>query len=58
MADPQGYTCPGCGWQAELALAGGHAFCSNEDCKVFSWDPTATLVELIESTSALVVPGG
>lgn len=33
--------CPRCGHPPVILLGGGHqAFCGDEDCVVFTWDPT------------------
>lgn len=53
----QGVRCPGCGQPAELVLVGGgQAFCGNEDCHVFSWDPAKTLAELADDMQQIELP--
>jgi hypothetical protein len=42
----QGFTCPGCGELALMALLGGQAFCGNDDCQVFCWEPTGDAADV------------
>lgn len=34
--------CPRCGQPPKLELGDDKAFCGNDDCDVFCWDPTRT----------------
>jgi hypothetical protein len=52
--------CPYCGWQAKMMVGTNvhpMAFCSNDDCPSFNWDPSvpaakllAEAVEMVEET--------
>lgn len=48
-------TCPGCGRPPEFGFA-TQAFCGNDDCHVFTWNPTKTLAENLESSSTIEPP--
>jgi hypothetical protein len=43
---PTGLNCPGCGEHAAMALIGGPAFCGNNSCAIFQWDPEQSVNEL------------
>lgn len=62
--EPQGLTCPGCGHAAMVLTIGGalvvdsgQAFCPNEACHVFSWDPSKTLGELADNAQRIDLVG-
>lgn len=60
MSEPQGYTCPGCGQPAAIALS-GQAWCGNDECHVMAWNPDKTLEEMaadIQQVSFPDVAGG
>ena len=43
---PVGMRCPSCGRLAAFSIqpaAGKQAFCGNDDCRIFMWDPTLSL---------------
>jgi hypothetical protein len=57
MSDPQGYLCPGCGQVADLVLVGGgQAFCGNDECHVFCWNPAKSLTELFGNMEQVELP--
>lgn len=39
MSEVRAPRCPGCDRLPALQLGEGQAFCDNEDCRVFTWDP-------------------
>jgi hypothetical protein len=43
---PIGLDCPGCGRPAAARIIGGQAFCDENDCGMFAWDPDATFEEM------------
>lgn len=48
LDQPAGLECPACGALPAAVFGGGtQAFCSNEDCRVLTWDPTKTLAQLM-----------
>lgn len=49
-----GRDCPGCGRPAAAWIEGGHAFCDENDCEMFAWDPDATFEELAAEDIAVV----
>lgn len=61
---PAGLECPSCGARAGFALAGsddgsagfGQAFCSNDDCRMFSWEPGKTRAEIINEMTEVHLP--
>lgn len=61
---PAGYTCPSCWADAGFALTGspdgsegyGQAFCSNDACRLFSWEPFKTRAEIIHEMTTLHLP--
>jgi hypothetical protein len=42
---PLGETCPRCLRLAQLVVGRAQAFCGNDECDVFVWDPTSTREE-------------
>lgn len=52
MIDPMGLTCPGC-HQPPLLVFYQQAFCGNDDCRVFTWNPTDTLDEFLEGMKVI-----
>lgn len=45
--EPAGLICPHCGHSPILLLGGGkQAFCGNEECDVFTWNPTQSRAHL------------
>lgn len=42
---PVGLHCPGCGGEPIMRL-GPDTYCGNENCSVFSWNPTKQLAEM------------
>lgn len=51
-----GLSCPGCGQDAEFTLPPGQAFCGNENCHVFIWDPRLTGAELMADAQYIRLP--
>ncbi len=57
MTAPAGLHCPGCQQPAAIVLAGGaQAFCGNDDCAVFAWNPTKTIEELAAGMRQIRLP--
>lgn len=49
--------CFGCGSPPALLLGGGtQAFCGSDDCRVFTWNPTKTVDELLENFGVVDLP--
>ncbi|GAB2733135.1 hypothetical protein [Nocardioides pakistanensis] len=49
--------CPVCGWAASMMIAPNvhpMAFCANDDCRVFQYDPTQPAVQVLLGASVVV----
>lgn len=54
---PRGLDCPYCGRLAGFAIEDGdQAFCSNDDCPMFSWEPGKTLAEIVHEATVVNLP--
>lgn len=48
--EPVGWICPGCQRPTTLVLF-NQAFCGNDACRVFAWNPQETLDELLDGAT-------
>lgn len=53
---PCGLDCPECGQRAPRVLR-DQAFCGNDQCAVFTWNPRLTAAENVEGSSRITLPG-
>jgi hypothetical protein len=45
--------CPACGTPAALVISAQQAFCGNDDCRIFMWEPGKTMDELLENLTTI-----
>ena len=55
VSEPIGNSCPGCGQPAVIELY-RQSFCGNDDCHVFTWNPTMSLAELATDIGEIRLP--
>lgn len=59
MTEIKSPDCPLCGHPPKMAMSGGmQAFCGNDDCDGFCWNPSMTLAENRASSTEVRIDGG
>jgi hypothetical protein len=56
-AGPVGLLCPGCGEPGQLVISDHQAFCGNDDCWCFMWDPALTFSQAMADASEINLTG-